>query len=307
MAYHAFKAFAALTLVAAIEFALPATLAAQSLPKPTGAYPVGRVTFHLVDASRNDDQGTHKDHKREFMVHVWYPAQPGAEGKPAPWMPADWARLEEKGILGMRLRPPSIPSARDYHKVVSAEVVHAREGVPLAASPKRFPVILFSSGSLMFPSEYSSLVEDLASRGFVVIGNVPTGYVAAVSFPAGNVTRPYKFKEPNFSPWTGDLIHALDRLAVWNTTRGHLIFDRLNLDRVGAFGHSAGGNAVSALPTRDKRVKAIVLIDPGMVRPEDATAIPTLILQSEGAEMKRSRPDIAREKARTRGEFVRRA
>jgi dienelactone hydrolase len=305
--YHSFKAFAALASVAALGFGVPPACGAQPLPEPTGPYPVGRVTYHLVDASRDDDRGTHKDRKREFMVHVWYPARSGAEGKPAPWMPTDWARLEEKGILGMRLRPSSVPSARDYHKVVASVVVHAREGVPLADSPKRFPVILFSSGSLMFPSEYSSLVEDLASRGFVVVGNVPTGYVAAVSFPAGNVTRPSKFKEPNFSPWTGDLIHVLDQLAVWNTTRGHLLFGRLDLDRVGAFGHSAGGNAVSALPPRDKRVKAVVLIDPGLVRPEDGTAIPTLLLQSEGLAMKRNRPDVAREKARMRGEYLRRA
>src|SRR5205085_389514 len=68
-----------------------------------------------------------------------------------------------------------------------------------------------------------------------------------------------------------------------------------------------GGTAVSTLAANDKRVKAVVLIDPGMVRPEDAPAIPTLLLQSEGAEIKRRHPDVAKEKARTRAEFVRRA
>ena len=120
-----------------MEFAWAAACGAQSLPEPTGAYPVGRITYHLVDGSRNDEQGSHKDHKREFMAHVWYPAQSGTEGKPAPWMPADWARLEEKGILGMRLRGSSDPSAKDIPKVLASVVVYAREEIPVAAAPKR--------------------------------------------------------------------------------------------------------------------------------------------------------------------------
>ena len=164
------------------------------------------------------------------MVHVWYPAEAGAEGKTAPWMPADWAKLEENGILGMRLRGSSDPSAKDIPKALASVVVHAREEIPVAASPKRFPVLVFSSGSLMFPTEYSSLAEDLASRGFVVIGNIPTGYVAAVSFPAGNVTR--SFKKPDFPLWTGDLTHELDQLEVWNTTRGDRKSTRLNSSHI---------------------------------------------------------------------------
>lgn len=303
--YHSFNVVAALATIVAMEFSLATVGRAQSLPEPTGRYPVGRVTYHLVDPARNDDQGSHKDHKREFMVHVWYPAQAGTKGKPAPWIPADWARLEEKGILGMQLRQSSDPSAKDIPKVLAAVVVHAREEVPLAASPQRFPVLVFSPGSLMFPSEYSSVVEDLASRGFVVIGNVPTGYVHAVSFPAGNITR--SFSKPNFPLWTGDLTHMLDQLEIWNTTRGHLFFGRLDLDHVGAFGHSAGGSAVSTIAASEKRVKAIVLLDPGMVRPEDGRAIPTLILKSEGADIRRRFPDVAKEKEKARAEYVQKA
>ena len=76
---------------------------------------------------------------------------------------------------------------------------------------------------------------------------------------------------------------------------------------MGAFGHSAGGNAVAAIAAKEKRLKAIVLLDPGLVRPEDGPAIPTLILKSENADFKRKNPEVAKEKERTRAEFVRRA
>jgi len=63
---------------------------------------------------------------------------------------------------------------------------------------------------------------------------------------------------------------------------------------------------VSRIPRTDKRVKAIALLDGG-VRPEDGTAIPVLILRSEHVDLDRRFPDVARESARTRTEFLRKA
>jgi hypothetical protein len=234
MFYPAFKAFAIMASAAAIGFPLAAADGGPSLPEPTGDYPVGRITYHLADRSRDDERGSHKDHKREFMVHVWYPAQSGGKGKLAPWLPPEWARLEGNGDRGLLKKSPD-PSAKDVDKYLASVVVHSREDVPLAPSPKRFPVILLSPGSISFPSKYSSLAEDLASHGFVVVGNVPTGSVFAVSFPAGNVTRMYRGRDM-FAEWAGDLIHELDQLEVWNKTPGHLFFGRVDLDRVGGFG-----------------------------------------------------------------------
>src|SRR4051794_28682042 len=252
------KLLATLVSVAAVELTWTTACGAQSLPEPTGTYPVGRVTFRLVDE------------KREFTVQTWYPAQSGAEGKPAPWVPADRLDHEEKGFVGMLLRKSSDPSAKDVHKAITSVVTHAREGVPLAASPKCFPVLLFAAGSQQIPSEYSCLTEDLASRGYVVIGYGPT--------VMGGRT------------WRNDLTQVLDQLAVWNAAKGHLFFGRLNLDLIGGFGHSFGASAVSIIAAYDKRLKAILLIDGGG-RPEDARTIPALILNSGGADGARKVPD----------------
>src|SRR5262249_54700958 len=107
--------------------------------------------------------------------------------------------------------------------------------------------------------------------------------------------------------WKGDLTHILDQLGVWNKTVGHMFFGRLDLDHVGAFGHSAGGNAVATIAANDKRLKAILLIDPGMGRPEDGPSIPAIILKSENVDFKRKNPGVAKEKERTRDEYVRKA
>jgi Platelet-activating factor acetylhydrolase, isoform II len=259
--YHPAETCATAVCVAAVVLSSAAAARAEPVPEPTGAYPVGRATYHLVDGSRDEDPGSHKDHRREFRVHLWYPAQAGAAGKPAPWVPADQLSHEETGFVGMMLRRSSAPSAKDVPKVLTSVAVHAREDVPPADAPRRFPVLLFAAGSQQIPSEYSCLTEDLASRGFVVVGYGPT--------VMGGRT------------WRDDLTQVLDQLGVWNTTPGHRFFGRLNLDLIGAFGHSFGASAVSIIAAYDKRLKAIVLIDGGG-RPEDARAIPALILNSGG-------------------------
>jgi hypothetical protein len=262
MPYRPFNVLVTMVWVAAIELSLATACEAQSLTEPTGPYPVGRIAFHPGDG------------KGEFVVQAWYPAQSGADRKPAPWVPADRLSYEEKGFVGMMLRRSSAPSAKDVFKVLTSVAVHAREDVPLADSPKRFPVLLFAAGSQQIPSEYSCLTEDLASRGFVVVGYGPT--------VMGKRT------------WRDDLTRLLDRLADCDTTQGHRFFSRLDLDRIGAFGHSFGASAVSIIAAYEKRLKAIVLIDGGG-RPEDARAIPALILNSSararGADVARKVPD----------------
>ena len=259
------------------------------LPKPTGPYAVGRTSFHLVDASRTDEQGTREDHKREFMVFVWYPAAPGAAAPFAEWLPSDWVPLEAGGLLGTMLGRSSDPAAKDPPGVLRSVTVHARERSPIAKSPQRFPLLLFGPGNLMFPTEYSAVLEEMASQGYIVIGYVPTGYVTAVSFPDGRITR--RYAKPPFSLWTGDMEYALDQAAAWNADRQSMFFGRIDMDRVGVFGHSAGANAAAVLCKNDKRVKAGLVLDPGLILPEDATGLPFLQLNAENADYVRRHPN----------------
>ena len=104
------------------------------LPKPSGPYAVGRASFHLVDASRTDEQGSREDHKREFMMLVWYPSEPGAKGSPAEWLPSAWVSLEAGGLLGTMLGRSSDPSAKDISGVLRSVSVHALERSPIAKS-----------------------------------------------------------------------------------------------------------------------------------------------------------------------------
>lgn len=66
----------------------PVTVQAQRLmiPSPTGPHPVGTVSVHLTDQSRQDPWTT-SGAKRELMVSLWYPAKDAQNHKVAPWLP----------------------------------------------------------------------------------------------------------------------------------------------------------------------------------------------------------------------------
>jgi pimeloyl-ACP methyl ester carboxylesterase len=257
------------------------------LPKPTGPYPVGRRSFHLVDPSRTDVQGSRSDHEREFMVVVWYPSELNANAPRAPWLPSQWEPLEANGFLGMQLDRSSNAAAKDFHGVMGSVEVAAREDAPLARASKPFPILVFSPGNRMFPTEYSSLLEDLASHGYVVIGHVPTGWVS-VAFPDGHTTS--RSDHADFSLWTGDLKFILDQAAGWNASRDSMFFGRLDLNRVGVFGHSGGANAAAIAAHQDKRLKALLVLDTGLLNAQNAIG-PALAFTAENADYFRRHPD----------------
>lgn len=93
------------------------------------------------------------------------------------------------------------------------------------------PVILWGNGTFTSPSTYSALLTHLASHGFIV--------AAANTSNAGDGSQ---------------MIACLGFLTTQSNTSGSPLFHRVDLDRVGATGHSQGG-AGTIMAGRDARVK----------------------------------------------------
>jgi len=64
-------------LKVALALHLAAQAAQEPLPAPTGPLRTGRMTFHWVDSARQELETSASDDKRELMVHLFYPAEPG--------------------------------------------------------------------------------------------------------------------------------------------------------------------------------------------------------------------------------------
>jgi predicted dienelactone hydrolase len=244
------------------------------LPAPTGPHPVGVTQLHLVDEDRTDPWVP--TGPRELMVSVWYPAA-AARGDRVPYASAEESRLL-LSLYGITDVPPdSLTRVR----------THAFAGAPRL--PGRFPLVVLSPG-LAFPRwTLTTVAEDLASRGYVVVGVDHTYEGAAVTFPDGHVA-PCVVCGPGTSgaaivaSRVLDLRFVLDRVLA--RYRG-----MIDPHRVAAGGHSIGGAAAGATMLADPRVDAGFNLD-GSFQPALNQDLPRPFLMVSGEDRSPgNRPD----------------
>ena len=100
-----------------------------------------------------------------------------------------------------------MPLPLDYLRGVRT---HAFEDAPLAVGRKRWPVVLFSHGMSWPVDNYQSLLEDLASRGFVVVAVEHTYAAELTEFPDGR-TFPFALWS---GPWKSKQARARALLSI---------------------------------------------------------------------------------------------
>ncbi|PTL84493.1 alpha/beta fold hydrolase [Vitiosangium sp. GDMCC 1.1324] len=226
------------------------------MPAPTGPYAVGTTTFDWVDPSRDETFTKAKKDKRELMVRVWYPASPSSRAQPAPYF-----LVRREGIATLQGGGFDIPPG-----LLDFVHAHAVAEAPLAAG-ERFPVILFSPGAGYSPTFYTSLLEELASHGYVVVATSHTYTTGAVIFPDGryapNTEEPTGlFGTPYFDVLVEDLRFVLSQVRALDAEDAQGRFTgRLDLERVGVFGHSIGGAAATLVCQQDSSVRACSNLD----------------------------------------------
>src|SRR5579862_1155848 len=237
------------------------------LPAPSGAYSVGRTQFDWTDASRPDAEN--KSGHREIVVWVWYPASPKPGAVATDWMPGKWGKAFWSDFLNGR------PDATDQAKAhpISAIRTHAYADAPVASATQPFPLLLFAPGLGTTPLEYASVIEDVVSHGYVVAGIVPTYFARVTIFSDGRAVEGREIQAAVGNHGTAppatekavqafvdgasilshDMIFALNELG--GVTGSSALNGRIDLTRVGAFGHSLGGAAALQVGIDEPRVR----------------------------------------------------
>jgi len=241
-----------------------------TLPTPTGSIAVGRATYDWADDATPDTLASVPGTKRELLVWIWYPS---ATGQPAAllddYLPVP-LRAEVERDLGTLI---GTFLTRDLSRV------HAHHIRNSAVSPQQrsYPVVIIRAGASAAVWNYSTLAEDLASHGYVVVGFDAPYRTSVVVFPDGRVMRRRPENNPELvfgrpdsasrinqlqAAWTGDIAFVLDRLEQLNRSDASGRFTgRLDMARVGVFGHSLGGAAAAQFCHDDSRCKAGIDID----------------------------------------------
>jgi dienelactone hydrolase len=263
-------------LAAALALLGPATASASppgvalSLPRPTGAHPVGTETLQLVDGTRTDPWVPAAGSRR-LMVSLWYPAlRPG--GRPATYMTAQESALLLKA-QGVTDVPPGTLSG-------------VRTGAFTGAVPygRRHPLIVLSPGFSLPRSSLTSLGEDLASRGYVVAAIDHTYESAGTTFPDGHTTTCVACEQPQTPDLARkvvggrvtDVSFVLDRLLGSGAWKG-----LIDPSRIGMAGHSIGGDSTAAATGGDSRIRAGINMDGTINTPISRLSRPFLLMGTE--------------------------
>lgn len=180
-----FTAFAlpVLALFGLITAAAPYYLVPiPSLPTPSGPYEIGTRVFDLKDDQRRGVLESGPDEARRIYVQAWYPAQStdGLERRPyftlwqaentAPPFADDWGfpRFSFSHLRHIR--------------------THAFENAPVMESTG-LPIVIYSHGYWGWEGQNTALMEELASRGYIVFSIAHPHDAGDIKFSDGTVIQ----------------------------------------------------------------------------------------------------------------------
>jgi len=260
-----------------------------NLLDPSGPFGIGRVGYEWIDNARSDRYSSAPGTHRDLMVYLWYPTPPRAAGVAENYWP---------GAKQMDANPDVHHNMTEEFGTLWPLIVsgsfksHAIESAPVAKAPKQFPIVLFSHGLGSTSFEYTSLIEDLVSHGYIIAAIEHTYTAAAVVFPDGRVIPAHHDSEPaGLSPeqrfkrmmdsaaleirqGAEDLIFVQNKLTELNKSQAQNfpLAGKLDLNRTAAVGHSAGGAFATGACQLDARFHACLSLDgempPAMAFPE---------------------------------------
>src|SRR6266853_7047424 len=156
-----------------------------TLPTPTGPFAVGRSLYDWVDDKTLDTLAPLPGIKRELLVWIWYPAATGKSGAVVyDYEPASVRAPARDAGFRLLSRVFGLLT-RDLSRVHGHSLRNA------GVSPKQpsYPVVIMRAGASAGVMNYSTLAEDLASHGYVVVGFDAPYRTFNVVFPDGRVMR----------------------------------------------------------------------------------------------------------------------
>jgi predicted dienelactone hydrolase len=197
------------------------------------------------------------DDRREVAAFLWYPAAPKQQSR-ALYVP-------DASILssGYRQQYPTIVSLHQ-HGFSNAPIADFKGSSPM------LPVLLFSPGLGLSVTSYLTIIEDLVSHGFVVLGVEASfeGYPVRLSDGRVATTAEFTFADGvsqsrnRVDARALDLLFALRQLERLNAgSPASDLRGRLDLTRVGAFGHSRGGLTAGEVCKREPRLRGCLNYD----------------------------------------------
>jgi len=252
-------------------------LDASREPEPAAKrFAVGTSAYEWVDIARAEELTPEADDVRTIVARAWYPAD-ATSGRAPYFLNPLQAQLNAQ-LNGM---------PEDAFSVLEIE---ASVDAPLVSGTRQFPVLIFSPGMSTPLELYGYQLADLASRGYVILALSHPYATGLVMFSDGRIAPELpedpetEVRDRSIATWSLDqqfALSQLERLAAPGSQ--DRMADRLDLARVGVFGHSRGGAAAAESCLRDARFRACANLDGGIstLLETQAPQQPFLLMRSE--------------------------
>lgn len=273
------RKFAVFFLLLSPSFVLAQSRDKSELPRPTGAFGIGRTVFDWTDKSRQEIATSETGDFRELLVYLFYPAEKNSRGQMAVYFP----HLKEVEAFEERFGKDFFRQEYgESYRLLSDTRTHTIENAKLSVKDRRYPVVIFSHGGGVPVLFYTAIIEDLVSHGYVVAAVEHSYDGDTVVFPDGRIiTRSGWEVDVEGAPQERAAFHSsrikvgaeddsfvlsqlerLDKGALPNATKRFK--GRFDMTRTGALGHSLGGKIAITACQQDKRFKFCLNLDGGL-------------------------------------------
>eukprot|EP01126_Amoeba_proteus_P016965 TRINITY_DN179_c0_g1_i14.p1 TRINITY_DN179_c0_g1~~TRINITY_DN179_c0_g1_i14.p1 ORF type:complete len:331 (+),score=72.88 TRINITY_DN179_c0_g1_i14:544-1536(+) len=176
----------------------------------------------------------------------------GKGPRTSPWLP----RHVSSSVVKVGFHP-SVPSWLLSH--LSLVDLPCSVGIPVSNQQEKWPLIIFSHGLKGVPEVYMTPAISWASRGFIVCCLLHTDGSSAMSYDKfaldDHVARSQQLNIRSLNT-----SYAIDQLS--NLDQEHVLYNRIDLDRIAVVGHSFGGATAVKSVKDDSRVKCGIGLDP---------------------------------------------
>jgi pimeloyl-ACP methyl ester carboxylesterase len=249
--------FLLLTCLAVVVFLVPyGLILANPFPTPSGQWKVSTSNFiwNLPDRSG-------------IIAKIWYPSSSTNQHIHSPYID-DLDRTLAAMTTGVSPLSKLILNRLYLGRIQTPCEINA----PLAQNQNRFPTILLSPGfgSVNFLNTFYAL--EFASHGFIVIGINHPGWnsgtllvdgsqVACSKVDFNDIDRADPLLAEIIEQKANNLSAILDRLFNLNTTTDGWLYQKIDLTRIFAVGHSTGGSASFLACGTDSRIAKGVNLD----------------------------------------------
>lgn len=279
------------TVFATISPCIAARFAFQEprvLPSLNNDTSVGVTYIYMTDKNRRDPF-TNCTEQRQVMISLYYPARPDpskilleqqlqADSRhyTIPYMPPLTAALYDELVV-----PGGFPN-NTFEQLSTVCQLDA----PLEDESLTNPLLIFSPGGGAPRFLYSTILEDLARKGYIIAAVDHPHDALVVEFPDGraviglNKTLTRDEVELLVTVRAQDLSFVIDELSREFSTK-------INTANVIAFGHSLGGATVAEATLNDTRIKGGINVDGrlfgSMEKPNITISKPFLQFTSEAS------------------------